>query len=965
MHPLLPASGFMKIKLRPMRHISIFKVFTTVSIILLSGLAKAQTGTITGTVKDQSGTSLAGASITLQGVNSGTTTSGTGTFSLKVNAGSHVVAASYVGFNADRKTVTVKSGETVVVNFALTSSGVTNEVVVLGSRAAARTRTETAVPVDVIPVSQVINQLGQVDLNQILNLIAPSFQSSRQTVADGTDHLDPAQLRGLGTDQVLVLINGKRRHQAALVNVNGTINRGQVSTDLSAIPATAIERIEILRDGAAAQYGSDAIAGVINVVLKKTTGLLEASASYGAYVTKYPKNYALYTINKNTADPNVKVTDGNTFQASLGYGLNIGKGYLNLTGEYINRSATNRTGTYTGAVYPNVNGVNRDDSIMAARGTNRNTFDLRAGNSAMKSGAIFYNFGLPVGKSGELYAFGGYSQKKGNSAGVYRYPSGIPSASNAAKYAPNVFAIYPNGFLPQIATDIQDFSTAVGFRTKFDKWSFDVSNTYGINMFNFGVRNSLNYTQFAVTATPQTSFDAGGLKFWQNTVNADIARKFDVLFGLNIAAGLEYRIDAFGIKSGEEASYKNYDVQSGAALGAQVFPGFINTIGNTKTRNAKAVYVDVEQDITKSLLLTGALRYEHYSDFGSTFNYKFSGRYKITDNFNIRASVSSGFRAPSMQQRFFSKTNTLFVTQGGSLVPIQAGTFTNESVPAQILGIPKLKEETSHSYSVGVTAKLVRGFEITVDAYQIDIKNRIILTNNFSGGTNTQLQSQLNAAGASTANFFTNAVDTRSRGLEAVLSYSINFMKKQSLRTTLAMTFIDNEVKKDANGKPIVHASDILINSGQLGNYYNREDESRMEEAAPKNKITLSFNYRYSKFGAMLRFVRFGEVIYRDATINPADPNTFPVNVFTGVKETLDQRFAPKTVTDISLSYDVLPSLTATVGANNIFDVYQDIQTHSGNMSSGRFVFSRRVEQMGYNGAYYFGRLRLALDTKK
>ncbi|HEY0432487.1 MAG TPA: TonB-dependent receptor, partial [Chitinophagaceae bacterium] len=483
--------------------------------------------------------------------------------------------------------------------------------------------------------------MGQVDLNQILNYLAPSFQSSRQTIADGTDHLDPAQLRGLGTDQVLVLINGKRRHQSALVNVNGTINRGQVSTDLSAIPATAIERVEILRDGASAQYGSDAIAGVINIVLKKNPGLLEANLSYGENITKYPKNYALYKLANKSDDPNVHVTDGGTAQASLGYGFSLGKGYLNLTGEYTHRDKTNRAGTYTGAIYPNVNGANRDDSIMAAKGQTRNNFDMFIGSSAMKSGAVFYNFGLPLGIAGksELYAFGGYSKKHGVSAGVYRYPAGIPSASNAGKYANNVFAIYPNGFLPEIVSDIMDFSTGVGFRTKLGKWNFDLSNTYGINKFDFGVQNSVNYSQFAIPGNQQTSFDAGGLKFFQNTVNADFSKRYDILKGLNVAAGLEYRIDGFGIRSGEEASYKNYDIQSGVAAGAQVFPGFLNTIGSDKTRNAKAIYLDLEQDFSNKLLLTGALRYEHYSDFGSTLNYKFSGRYKFAEFLSLRASV--------------------------------------------------------------------------------------------------------------------------------------------------------------------------------------------------------------------------------------------------------------------------------------------------------------------------------------
>lgn len=932
-----------------------------ISLIILFcsiSYAQAQTSIIKGIVRDERGP-LAGASVAVSN-NNGTTTNENGEYELKVSPGRHTITITYAGYQLYSTQTNVRANETESVNATLTSTGTGEEIVVVGSRSAGRSKLSTPVPVDVIPMAQVINDIGQVDLNQILTYIAPSFQSSRQTVADGTDHLDPAQLRGLGTDQVLVLINGKRRHQSALVNVNGTINRGQVSTDLSTIPATAIERIEILRDGAAAQYGSDAIAGVINIVLKKATNRLDAAVSYGAYVTKYPKNYALYKIQGKSDDPDVKVTDGNTIQASLGYGFDIGKGYLNLTGEYIDRQSTNRTGTFTGSIYPNVGGVNRDDSILSARGLTRNAVDMRVGNADMKGGAVFYNFAIPAGVKGEFYSFGGYSNKKGNATGVYRYPAGYASGGNAQKFASQALALYPNGFLPQILTDITDFSAAVGFRTKFNQWNVDISNTYGSNKFDFGVANSVNYTQFAVSSTPQTSFDPGGLKFSQNTINADISRKFNVLAGLNVAAGLEYRSESFGIKAGEEASYKNFDVTpSLVGPGAQVFPGF--TVTEDHKRNSKAIYIDLEQDLTNSFLITGALRYENYSDFGSTFNYKFSSRYKFGENFSLRASVSSGFRAPSLPQRFYTKINTLFV--GTPLAPIQAATLTNESQAAGLLGIPKLKEETSQNYSVGFTAKPFAGFEITVDAYQVDIKNRIILTNNFDTSGNPQIKAILTAAGAQRANFFTNAVDTRARGLEAVLSYNKSFGGKQSLRTTLAVTFIENEIKKDANGKPIIHASDLLVSGGQLKNYFNREDQSRFEDANPKNKTSLSFNYKTSKFGAMLRFVRFGQVQYLDGT-NFFAPTT-ATNAFTGQPEVTDQLFKPKVVTDISLSYDITKSLSATIGANNVFDVYQDIQSHSSNQSSGRFVYSRRVEQMGYNGAYYFGRIRLNLDTKK
>jgi iron complex outermembrane receptor protein len=936
------------------KNLSFLFAFTFISVSAL-----AQAATIKGSVKDANGLPLAGASVVLERTKHGTTTDANGRYEIKVTPGNYILVISYVGTETRRKEVSVAAGAVAENDFEMVNTGELTQVIVGSRSTTVRTRIQTPVPVDVIQISQVVNDIGQVELSQILNFIAPSFQSARQTIADGTDHVDPAQLRGLGTDQVLVLVNGKRRHQSALVNVNGTVNRGSVGTDMSAIPATAIERIEILRDGAAAQYGSDAIAGVINIVLKKRTGILEAGISFGGYITSYEKNYALYKLAGKTDDPSVKVRDGGNLQASVGYGFKINKGYLNLTGEYIKRDATNRTGTYTGAVYPNVNGVNRDDSIMAARGLTRNFFDMNIGNAEMKGGSLFYNFAYPAGKKTELYSFGGFSKKSGIGAGFYRYPSGIPG--NAKIYAPQVLSIYPNGFLPRINSDLTDVATTLGVRTKFNEWNADFSYTYGMSKFDFTIDNSVNYSQFFVAGNKQTSFDAGGLKFAQNVFNGDISRKYNVLEGLNVAGGLEFRLENFAITAGEEASFKNYDPPTAASAGAQVFSGFINS--NNNNRNATSVYIDLEQDFTRNFLVTGALRFENYSDFGSTLNYKLASRYKFSDAFNLRASVTSGFRAPSMQQRFYTKTNTLFV--GNPLVPVQAGTFTNDSKPAEILGIPKLKEETSNSYSVGITASPFKGFELTVDAYQIDIDNRIVLTNNFTGGGNAQLQAQLDAAGANTANFFTNAIDTRARGLETVLSYSTKFAGKHSLRATLAAIFIDNEVKKGADGKPIIKASPVLISSGQLGNYFNREDQSRIEIANPNNKISLTLNYKVSKFGAMVRFVNFGKVQYLDPTINPANPGAFPMNAFNNnVRETLDQVFSAKLVTDVSISYQIKKEFSITIGANNLFDVYQDRHAHSGNMSLGRFVYSRRVQQMGFNGAYYFARLKLELPIK-
>ncbi|NIJ54745.1 TonB-dependent receptor plug domain-containing protein [Dyadobacter arcticus] len=823
-----------------------------------------------------------------------------------------------------------------------------SEIVVTGSRGGGRSRIDSPVPVDIIPISQITNNIGQVDINQILTYIAPSFQSSRQTISDGTDHIDPAQLRGLGPDQVLVLVNGKRRHQSSLVNVNGTVNRGTVGTDLNAIPATAVDKIEILRDGAAAQYGSDAIAGVINIILKTRTGL-SGNVSYGQNATSYDKNYIL----NNGKNASVKTSDGGTAQVGLNYGLKIGqKGFLNITGEYVNREATNRTGTYTGQIFPAVGGKVVDDALLSEKGLTREDFDMRIGNSKVNGGGVVLNANIPVSTNIEIYAFGGYNNKKGNAAGFYRYPNGVPAAVRT-----NVLALYPNGFLPEINSDVTDISAAAGIRGKLGEWKFDLSNTFGKNDFDYEISNSVNYTQAVAAGKLQTTFDAGGNAFSQNTINLDLGRKFDVLYGLNIAVGAEQRTDKYTITAGEEASYKNYDVAAGVAAGAQVFSGFFPQNAGSHSRHSVAGYIDVEQDITKAWVLSAALRFENFSDFGNTLNYKVATRYKITDGIALRASASSGFRAPSLQQRYYAKTNTLFVTQNGQQVAQESGTFTNDSKPAEILGIPKLKQETSQSFTVGTTIQINNAFELTLDAYQIDIDDRIVLTNNFNDGSNAALKAQLAAANATTANFFSNAVDTRSRGLEGVLSYNTKFGTSQSIRAVLAGTFIQNKVKKDASDKPIIHASPILEETNQVNTYFNREDLSRFEIASPKNKQSLTINYKTGKFGVMLRGVRFGEVSYWDPTIDPTKPDSWPVNTLTTKKESLDQTFGAKIVTDIALNYDLLKGINLSIGANNVFDVYQDRHTHSGNVSLGRFVYSRRVQQMGVNGRYIFARV--------
>jgi iron complex outermembrane recepter protein len=962
-------------------------VFLITAMLFMTIAATWAQKTITGTVTDaESNEALVGAAVTVKGTSKGAITDVDGKYSIDAPDNATTLVFSFVGYTSKEVAIGISTQINVIMGTGLEL----NNVVVIGSRNATRTKIETPVAVDVIPLANIVNEVGQVDINQILTYIAPSFQSSRQAISDGTDHVDPAQLRGLGPDQVLILVNGKRRHQSALVSVNGTVNRGTVGTDMNAIPATAVERIEILRDGAAAQYGSDAIAGVINIVLKRASGV-SGSVSYGTNTSTYAKNFAAKKLVTGFAgDENVSVTDGGTLQGGLSYGLKIGeKGYFNVSAEYTSRDRSNRTGTYTGQIWPSVGGADKSDSLNTVKGTTRNTFDMIIGNSQVKGGGVMVNLALPLGESGfEFYTFGGFNSKKGNAAGFYRYPNGVWTASSnsspfwtgAGKGRDKVLALYPNGFLPEINSNVTDISASAGVRGDVKGWSMDLSQTFGQNTFDFSVDKSVNYSQAAdttFTGALQTNFNAGGTEFKQYTTNLDFSKKHEVLEGLNTAFGAEFRIDQFGINAGEESSWKNYNTKALVAAGAQVFSGFLQTNVGSNSRNNFAIYSDNEIDISKQFMIAAAVRFEQYSDFGSTFNYKFASRYKIADGFTVRASTSTGFRAPSQQQKYFAKSGTLFINGPNGLQPTETGTFTNDSKAATLLGIPKLKQETSNSFGVGFTGRLMEGLELTVDAYQIDIKDRIVLTNNFNGGNNPALQTQLNDANANTANFFTNAIDTRSRGIEAVLNYSKKFGTNQEIRIVGAFTSINNEVIKGADGKPAIKASDAVTATGQLANYFNREDQSRIEVANPVGKGSLTVNYKMGAFGAMVRATYFGKVTYLDP-INIADTTSWPRsgaylvagartgigafrNALTGTNDSYDQVFNEKYIFDVALSYAATKQVSIVLGANNLLDTYQDLHTHSTNVSLGRFNYSRRVQQMGFNGRYVFARLTFKL----
>lgn len=947
-----------------------FAIFSFFTMVIF-----AQSYQVTGKVTDADNQPLPGVSVTIEGTSRGTSTDFDGNYAIMVQSSENLIF-SYVGYN-ERK---LQMDGTKTFNVTLVSGVSLKEVVVVGSRNPNRTAVDTSVPVDIINVAELITAGPQVNLNQILNYVAPSFTSNTQTISDGTDHIDPASLRGLGPDQVLVLINGKRRHNSSLVNVNGTFGRGSVGTDLNAIPAASIERIEVLRDGAAAQYGSDAIAGVINIVLKRSTDELNLNVTTGANFTK-------------NANDQTGGVDGETTNVSANYGLQLGDkgGFINFTGDFDVRQDYSRMKEWEGNVfnlyntverfannagydlsklldddvsdviqYGNAAGLNLDPNAtkselrdilkadntnaeLAARGLERSDFNMRVGQSSLRGGRFFANFSLPLNDNGtELYSFAGISSRTGNSAGFYRQPN------ESRTYTP----AYMNGFLPEINSTITDKSFAIGIKGKISDWEVDFSNTWGKNAFMYTIGNTFNASM--QKASP-TLFDAGGFSFAQNTTNLDISQFFeDTMAGLNIAFGAEYRLETYDIIAGELPSYAQYTADGqvitlasqvpakdffGASRpgGSQVFPGFSPANELSRGRSSVAGYFDVEADVTDNLLLSGAARYEDYSDFGSTLNVKVATRIKASENTNIRAAFNTGFRAPSLHQLNFNSTSTIFDNLGN---PQEVGTFANDSRAAQLLGIPQLKEETSRSISLGFTSKIPAAhLTFTVDGYFVGIDDRVVYTGQFKGpGTGTELDNLLAQANASAASFFANAIDTESKGLDVVITHDAMIGSNAKLKSDLSATF--SETKKVGG----IKASDVLINAGLVGTYFPEDSRVYLEEAVPRTKINLSNSLTTDKFNVFLRNVWFGEVT--EATTTVAN----------------QQVFGSKLVTDLSFGYKVTGSTTVTVGANNLFDIYPDrADAAFNNRSSGRFDWSRRAQQFGVGGRFLFARLNFVL----
>ena len=952
-----------------------FLLFSLLLLLPLTMVAQ----TVKGKVTDVSGEGLPYMNVVEKGTSNGVVSDDNGEFSITLKSLPTTLVISSMGF--ETKTVKVNNASflTIVVN----EDNALDEIVVIGSRNKSRTAIDTPVPVDVIDVKELLSSGAQVNLNQILNYVAPSFTSNTQTISDGTDHIDPASLRGLGPDQVLVLINGKRRHTSSLVNVNGTFGRGSVGTDLNAIPAAAIKRIEVLRDGAAAQYGSDAIAGVINIVLNDVTDELNISVTNGAHVSS----------NSNGQTGGI---DGETVNVSANYGIKLGNngGFINFTGDFDVREAYNRMKEWEGNIFnaynsvewvannsnmnlgdmslsdiqlaaqgvthfdlATKNAINGATSIadlqsllnfdtteaeLLTRGQSRSDYNMRVGQSKVRGGRFFANFSLPLDDNGtEIYSFAGMGSRDGNSAGFYRLPN------QSRTYTPT----YINGFLPEINSTVQDKSIAVGIKGKIGEWDVDFSNTWGKNSFLYTIDNTANAS--LLSASP-TTFNAGGFSFAQNTTNLDFSKNYEDIFsGLNVAFGTEYRTETYEIVAGQEESYTQYDNDgapvtgstSGAtdffgntrAGGSQVFPGFSPDNALNRNRNNIAGYLDVEADITEKWLVGLAMRFENYSDFGSTLNYKVTSRYKLNENTAIRGAFNTGFRAPSLHQLHFNSTSTIFDQNGD---PQEVGTFANDSRAAELLGIPELKEEESASVSIGFTAKIPdANLKITVDGYWVGIEDRVVYTGQFGGAAIAPLLAKANATAAS---FFANAIDTESKGVDIVITHKTTLFGNMKLKTDLAGTFSQTRQVDD------IHSSQQIADAGLVGTYFPEDSRVYLEEAVPRTKVNLSNSLSAGRFNIFLRNVYFGKVTEATSNINR------------------QQIFCSKIVTDLSLGFKATDNLRLTIGANNLLDMFPDRAAESfsdggTNRSGGRFDWSRRAQQFGIGGRFLFARINFIL----
>jgi iron complex outermembrane receptor protein len=920
---------------------SLFLVFF--SLFALNSFAQKEI--IKGIIKDTKGNALEGVTIKVEASKAVTTSSKNGSFSIAANA-SDVLEFSSIGFESKKQLAVGNS-----MNIILTAStSDLQDVILVGSRGAGRVKTESPVPVDVIKLTDVGMNTARMDLTSTLNFVAPSFNYNKQSGADGADHVDIGTLRGLGPDQTLVLINGKRRHSTALVGLFGTRGRGGSGVDLNGFPMSAVDRIEILRDGASAQYGSDAIAGVMNIVLRKNTNEWNITTGMAGY---YDKKYNTNQFKNNHDYLYSGPIDGVTKSISANRGFDIGKkgGFINLSFDALDQGKTFRQAA--------------SSNIEDKDGLPTNTWRQGFGDGSMNSMGAMFNMEVPLGDNIKFYAFGSVNSKKSDAYAYTRNwsarPTRFPVNPNGSLiYVPSIMFASGSGdtsYNPHIQANIQDVSVVTGFSKTSDRgWDWDLSNAFGNNNFHYFGDGTFNASNIGNVS--QTHFDDGGFNFLQNTSNLDISKQFGKVNngGVKVSYGGELRFEEYSIFKGEINSYKAFTNTYGLeqAPGSQGFPGFSPDDKVKANRIVTGAYSDIEFTPSEMFLITGAVRAENYSDFGSVATFKTSARLKLSNNFNLRGSFSTGYRAPSLQQKYFSNTLTSF--SNGGLV--QSRVANNDDPITRLAGIPKLKQETSTNMSVGFSWKPAKGLTFTVDGYSIKMKDRVVLSGLFSASDASlpaELTSKLNGLGVSTAQFFANAVNTTNTGVDFVADYQ----KKISATEKFKFLFVANiqNITIDAINVPAA----LSTTEYNANTFFNDREKYFLKASAPKSKFSMSFDYTKNKVSIGTRLTYFGSLAltgfgYNGDGINPEVPSDANENIL--LPEVFN--YSGKLATDLYLNVQLNKKTSLILGADNILNVHPDFAVNplakywaGDNETGGPWD----GVQMGYNGMRIFSKL--------
>ncbi|AOH84084.1 TonB-dependent receptor [Sphingomonas panacis] len=776
------------------------------------------------------------------------------------------------------------------------------DIVVTGTRTTGRSRLESVSPIDVLSAATLQRQ-GTTELGASLAAVVPSIDFPRSSAVDGTDSIRPATLRGLSPDQTLVLINGVRAHTSALLNTNGSVGRGSAAVDLNTIPSIALDRIEVLRDGAAAQYGSDAIAGVVNLRLREARTGGGASVTYGQYITDV-----------KTARGDRSERDGETVTASAWQGLALGSdGFLTLSGEYLNRNPTSR-----GDFDP------RKTPIRVRS---------RFGDPDVEQYSFYANAAKPLDDSGfTLYGFGGYQHRDSVSAATPRIVGGTGANANASADA--LASLYPDGFTPLIAVTSEDLTATAGLRGDIAGWKTDLSVSYGRNQLKFNTRNSGNATYGAAS---QTAFYDGKVTYDQIVTGLDVAREIPLGAGtINVAFGGEYRREGFQIGAGEHASYdRALGAPTNVGSGAQGFPGFLPSNAVNAHRDNGSGYLDLEAKPIDGLTLGAAGRLEHYSDFGTTVNGKLSARYDFTPWFALRGTVSTGFRAPSLQQQYYTSTASVLTT--GSIV--ETGLFPSTSPVGVALGGKALRPEKAVNYSAGFVIRH-GGFDLSVDGYYIKIRDQIALSENLSGTTVIQRLRDEGITTVTAARYFLNGIRSTAKGVDIVAHYRA---------PTGSLGTFDLTAATNINNIKVTQAPPAATITSSLSTttlpVFSRQRIVSFEQGTPREKVVGTIDWSLDQFGATARASYYGDVNQPSSTGFAED------DIHTG----------RHTIVDLEVRYTLLGRINLAVGANNLLDEYPDYvklaSSRGTALNSTGLVGFPYYSPFGFNGRYVYGRI--------